>query len=106
MERKDYIRMDQEIIRTLDPKIICFACQKFTAKRPNEHYSFEADFSAFFCIHMKKLPNSLKYLQENDEIPEKVAAKDISQKCICTMVESKSETKIKQLALSTTMKIS
>ena len=29
-ERKDYIRMDQEIIRTLDPKIICSACQKFT----------------------------------------------------------------------------
>ena len=54
---------------------------------------------------MKKLPNSLKYLQENDEIPEKVA-KDISQKHICTMVELKSETKIKQLALTTTMKIS
>ena len=71
-----------------------------------EHYSFEADFSAFFCIHMKKLPNSLKYLQENDEIPEKVAAKDISQKYICTMVELKSETKTKQLALTTTMKIS
>ena len=50
MERKDYIRMDQEIIRTLDPKIICFACQKFTAKRPNEQYSFEAEtlhFSAY-----------------------------------------------------------
>ena len=49
-ERKDYIRMDQEIIRTLDPKIICFACQKFTAKRPNEQYSFEAEtlhFSAY-----------------------------------------------------------
>ena len=30
MERKDYIRMEQEIIRTLDPKIICSACQKFT----------------------------------------------------------------------------
>ena len=50
MERKDYIRMDQEIIRTLDPKIICFACQKFTAKRPNKQYSFEAEtlhFSAY-----------------------------------------------------------
>ena len=54
---------------------------------------------------MKKLPNSLKYLQENDEIPEKVA-KDISQKYICTMVEFKNETKIKQLTLTTTMKIS
>ena len=54
---------------------------------------------------MKKLPNSLKYLQENDEIQEKVA-KDISQKYICTMVELKNETKIKQLALTTTMKIS
>ena len=43
MERKDYIRMDQEIIRTLDAKIICFACQKFTAKRPDEQYSFEAE---------------------------------------------------------------
>ena len=53
---------------------------------------------------MKKLPNSLKYLQENDEIPEKVA-KAISQKYICTMVELKNETKIKQLALTTTMKI-
>ena len=53
---------------------------------------------------MKKLPNSLKYLQENDEMPEKVA-KDISQKYICTMVELKNETKIKQLALTTTMKI-
>ena len=29
-ERKDYIRMDQEIIRTLDPNIICSACQKLT----------------------------------------------------------------------------
>ena len=54
---------------------------------------------------MKKLPNSLKYLQENDEIPEKVA-KDISQKYICTMFELKNETKIKQLVLTTTMKIS
>ena len=53
---------------------------------------------------MKKLPNSLKYLQENDEIPEKVA-KDISQKYICTMVELKNETKIKQLALTTKMKV-
>ena len=54
---------------------------------------------------MKKLPNSLKYLQENDEIQEKVA-KHISQKYICSMVELKNETKIKQLALTTTMKIS
>ena len=54
---------------------------------------------------MKKLPISLKYLQENDKIPEKVA-KDISQKYICTMVEFKNETKIKQLTLTTTMKIS
>ena len=54
---------------------------------------------------MKKLPNSLKYLQENDEIPEKVT-KDISQKYICTMVELKNETKRKQLALTATMKIS
>ena len=54
---------------------------------------------------MKKLPNSLKYLQENDEIPQKVA-KDISQKYICTMVELKNEIKIKQLALTATMKIS
>ena len=54
---------------------------------------------------MKKLPNSLKYLQENDKIPEKVA-KDISQKYICTMAELKNETKIKQLTLTTTMKIS
>ena len=54
---------------------------------------------------MKKLPNSLKYLQENDKIPEKVA-KDISQKYICTMAELKKETKIKQLALTSTMKIS
>ena len=53
---------------------------------------------------MKKLPNSLKYLQENDEIQEKVA-KDISQKYICTMVELKNETKIKQLALTTKMKV-
>ena len=44
---------------------------------------------------MKKLPNSLKYLQENDEIREKVA-KDIPQKYICTMVELKNVTKIKQ----------
>ena len=87
--------MDQEIIRTLDPKIICSACQKFTnfffnaKKKPNEQYSFEAETPFFFCVnfcctetqilHMKKLPNSLKYLQENDEIQEKVA-KDISQK--------------------------
>ena len=54
---------------------------------------------------MKKLPNSLKYLQENDEIQEKIA-KDISQKYICTMAELKNETKIKQLTLTTTMKIS
>ena len=54
---------------------------------------------------MKKLPNSLKYLQENDVIPKKVA-KDISQKYICIMVELKNETKIKQLALTATMKIS
>ena len=54
---------------------------------------------------MKKLPISLKYLQENREIPEKFA-KDISQKYICTMVELKNETKIKQLTLTTTMKIS
>ena len=54
---------------------------------------------------MKKLPISLKYLQEKDKIPEKVA-KDISQKYICTMVELKNETKIKQLTLTTTMKIS
>ena len=53
---------------------------------------------------MKKLPNSLKYLQENDEIREKVA-KDIPQKCICTMVELKNVTKIIQLTLTTTMKI-
>ena len=68
----------------------------------------------FFCInfcctkteilHMKKLPNSLKYLQENDEIQEKFA-KDISQKYICTMVELKNVTKIKQLTLTTTMKL-
>ena len=54
---------------------------------------------------MKKLPNSLKYLQENDEIQEKIA-KGISQKYICTMAELKNETKIKQLTLTTTMKIS
>ena len=54
---------------------------------------------------MKKLPNSLKYLQENVEIQEKVA-KYIPRKYICTMVELKNETKIKQLALTTTMKIS
>ena len=54
---------------------------------------------------MKKLPNSLKYLQENDEIQEKIA-KDISQKYIYTMAELKNETKIKQLTLTTTMKIS
>ena len=53
---------------------------------------------------MKKLPNSLKYLQENDEIREKVA-KDIPQKYICTMVELKNATKIIQLMLTTTMKI-
>ena len=53
---------------------------------------------------MKKLPNSLKYLQENDEIREKVA-KDIPQKYICTMVELKNVTKIKQLTLTTTMKL-
>ena len=56
---KDYITMDQEIIRTFDPKIICSACQKFTnffffdaKKKPNEQYSFEAEtlhFSAFCC---------------------------------------------------------
>ena len=54
---------------------------------------------------MKNLSNSLKYFQENNEIPEKVA-KDISQKHICTMLELKNETKIKQLALTTTMEIS
>ena len=53
---------------------------------------------------MKKLSNSLKYLQENDEIREKVA-KDIPQKYICTMVELKNVTKIKQLTLTTTMKL-
>ena len=53
---------------------------------------------------MKKLPNSLKYLQENDETREKVA-KDIPQKYICTMVELKNVTKIIQLTLTTTMKI-
>ena len=53
---------------------------------------------------MKKLPNSLKYLQENDEIREKVA-KDIPQKYICTMVELINVTKIKQLTLTITMKI-
>ena len=53
---------------------------------------------------MKKLSNSLKYLQENNEIREKVA-KDIRQKYICTMVELKNVTKIKQLTLTTTMKI-
>ena len=53
---------------------------------------------------MKKLSNSLKYLQENDEIREKVA-KDIPQKYICTMVELKNVTKIIQLTLTTTMKI-
>ena len=42
-KRKDYIRMDHEVIRTLDPKITCFACQKCTAKRPDEQYSFEAE---------------------------------------------------------------
>ena len=52
MERKDYIRMDQEIIRTLGPKIICSACQKFAnfflmRKKPNEHYSFEAEILHF-----------------------------------------------------------
>ena len=47
---------------------------------------------------MNKLPNSLKYLQENDEIREKVA-KDIPQKYICTIVELK-----KRLTLTTTMK--
>ena len=52
-------------------------------KKPNEQYSFEAEtshFSAYInfeILHMKKLPNSLKCLQENDEIQEKVA-KDIS----------------------------
>ena len=51
-ERKDYIRMDQEIIRTLGPKIICSACQKFAnfflmRKKPNEHYSFEAEILHF-----------------------------------------------------------
>ena len=40
---------------------------------------------------MKKLPNSLKYLQENDEIWEKVA-KDIPYKYICTMFEFKNKT--------------
>ena len=35
---------------------------------------------------MKKLPNSLKHLQEHVEIQEKVA-KDIPRKYICTMVE-------------------
>ena len=40
---------------------------------------------------MKKLPNSLKYLQENDEIREKVA-KDIPYKYICTMFEFKNKT--------------
>ena len=53
---------------------------------------------------MKKLSNSLKYLQENDEIRKKVA-KDIPQKYICTMVELKNVTKIIQLTLTTTMKI-
>ena len=53
---------------------------------------------------MKKLSNSLKYLQENNEIREKVA-KDIRQKYICTMVELKNVTKIKQLTLTTTMKL-
>ena len=53
MGRKDYIRMDQEIIGTLDPKIICSACQKFTnfffnaKKKPNEQYSFEAETPFF-----------------------------------------------------------
>ena len=53
---------------------------------------------------MKKLSNSLKYLQENNEIREKVP-KDIRQKYICTMVQLKNVTKIKQLTLTTTMKI-
>ena len=53
---------------------------------------------------MKKLPNSLKYLQENDKTREKVA-KDILQKYICTMVELKNVTKIKRLTLTTTIKI-
>ena len=75
-QRQYPIRMDQEIIRTLDPQIICSACQK--KKKPNEQYSFEAEtshFSAYInfeILHMKKLPNSLKYLQENDEIQEKL----------------------------------
>ena len=43
-------------------------------------------------------------MQENEAIQEKVA-KDISQKYICAMIELKNETKIKQLALTTTMKI-
>ena len=84
-------------------------------KIPNEQYSFEAETLHFFSqklfctkaeiLHMKKLPNSLKYLlQENDKIQEKVA-KDISQKYICTMVELKNETKIKQMALTTKMKV-
>ena len=83
-------------------------------KMPNEQNSFEAETLHFFLqklfctkteiLHMKKLPNSLKYLQENDKIQEKVA-KDISQKYICTMVELKNETKIKQLALTTKMKV-
>ena len=37
-ERKDYIRMDQEIVRT------------FCKKKPNEQYSFEAETPHFFCI--------------------------------------------------------
>ena len=45
--------MDQEIIRTLDLKIICSACQKSTnfffnaKKKPNEQYSFEAETPFF-----------------------------------------------------------
>ena len=45
---------------------------------------------------MKMLPNSLKYLHENDEI----VAKDIPQKYICTMVELK-----KRLTLTATIMI-
>ena len=45
--------MDQEIIRTLDLKIICSACQKSTnfffnaKKKTNEQYSFEAETPFF-----------------------------------------------------------